>query len=457
MALHFDDLIFYYEQCDPEEQLAPHDKRNVDIDARGIQGEKPRGVNWSDRMLGQIKLSTKRPLCILFSGLPGSGKSTELKRLVEKLQQPSSKGPFVPVMINAEEVIDLSNPIDIPDILASIVYAAERKVLEIEGADPRKALSDGYLRRFWEFLNRTEFELKTAGVSLKGENLGLPIDAELSVEMKNRPSLRERIRSIISEKLTTFLKEIHNELEGLNLRIKKRGYQSLVIIFDSLEKLRGMNANYSEVIDSAERLFGNEAPHMQLPVHVIYTVPPVLLSRTSIKDINFMPMIKLYNQGDTTPFPPGLDTVRELIRRRIPDAVLAELLGRIIQQSGGYPRELIRLLQAVLRVNPDSLPISEDEFERIFQEVSDDFSRFIPTTSFPWLARVFVSGLLEIEDEEQRRLIDKMLSSNGILRYLNTKEWFDLHPAVRNLPGVKAAIVELNKARQAATAAATPS
>jgi hypothetical protein len=33
-----------------------------------------------------------------------------------------------------------------------------------------------------------------------------------------------------------------------------------------------------------------------------------------------------------------------------------------------------------------------------------------------------------------------MLSNNAVLRYLNDRDWFDLHPAVREIPGVAEAI-----------------
>jgi hypothetical protein len=36
-----------------------------------------------------------------------------------------------------------------------------------------------------------------------------------------------------------------------------------------------------------------------------------------------------------------------------------------------------------------------------------------------------------------------MLASNAVLRYLNDSAWYDLHPAVRALPGVQAAVANL--------------
>jgi hypothetical protein len=40
-----------------------------------------------------------------------------------------------------------------------------------------------------------------------------------------------------------------------------------------------------------------------------------------------------------------------------------------------------------------------------------------------------------------------MLANNAILRYLNDKDWFDLHPAVRIIPGVEAEVLRLHQAR----------
>ncbi|MDM8556308.1 hypothetical protein QUF75_16415 [Desulfococcaceae bacterium HSG7] len=54
-----------------------------------------------------------------------------------------------------------------------------------------------------------------------------------------------------------------------------------------------------------------------------------------------------------------------------------------------------------------------------------------------------VTKKLTLPNEEQSRIIDLMLQNQAVQRYLNDELWFDLHPAVRDIPGVVKAIKQL--------------
>ena len=53
-----------------------------------------------------------------------------------------------------------------------------------------------------------------------------------------------------------------------------------------------------------------------------------------------------------------------------------------------------------------------------------------------------MSRYLMVEGEQQREVADRMLANSVILRYLDERDWFDLHPAVYDVPEVAAAIRE---------------
>jgi hypothetical protein len=423
----------YYNRCKPEEALGPEDERNLDVDRFGTV--RVRGINWVDRLAEPVELSTD-PVLLLFSGLRGSGKSTELLRLSQRLSHPRGAN-LLPVYIDALEILDTAGTVDIPDIIASVVHSAEECLLRAEGKDAAQALQEGYLTRLWTWLTRTGIDPKQAEYSIPG---GL----KLILEMKTRPTLRQRVRSVIAAYLTAFLEDARKELNRLNDRAVRLGHAGLAVIFDSLEKLRGTSTNWGEVLDSAERVFAGGAPYLRLPVHVIYTVPPALLGRC-IEHVEFIPMIKL-RERDGSPYPPGIASARELIRKRVPDAALEKLLGRkaedrlkeLIMWSGGYPREIIRLLRRILEVPKP--PLSKADFQRLWDELCDEYRKFVPEDAFPWLARVASEQYLAIRTEADRQVADLMLNNNAVLRYLNENDWFDLHPAVREIPGVQAAL-----------------
>lgn len=173
---------------------------------------------------------------------------------------------------------------------------------------------------------------------------------------------------------------------------------------------------------------------------MLYTIPASLVTRR-VEAVQFIPMIKLRDR-EGIEFAPGYQAARELVRRRVPDAVLGELLGprceerirSLIGWSGGYPREIVRLLQSAFTM--PEVPLPEPAFQGLWNELRDSYRRAVPAEAFPWLARVATERYLTLEDDRHREAADLMLANNALLRYLNERDWFDLHPAVREIPGV---------------------
>ncbi len=430
----------YYNRCLPYESLEPDDPRNVDLDALGdVTGDYVRGINWTDKLASEIALSDQ-PVFKLFTGHPGSGKTTELRRLAKRLSDPEG-GNFLPVFINAEELIDLVNPIEVTDIISAVVFSAERTVFEKEGISETSLNEERYLKRLWDWLTNTDAELR-------GVEFNIPSVGTLIYEMKTRPALRNRIRETVTAHFSTFIKDAKNELEMLNRRVKdvlKR--DGMVIIFDSIEKLRGLTANWHEVLGSAEKVFSGGAPYLRLPVDVLYTVPAALATRMT--GVEFMPMIKVRDKNNS-PYPGGIDAARELIRRRVPDDILKEIFGvdvmedrlkALILRSGGYPREIVQILQ--MSIAQKQHPVSEKAFEHIIADIANQYRMIVTGESFAWLAQVAKTKFLTIENDAHREIADLMLANHAVLRYLNDKLWFELHPAVYEIPGIQQAITEI--------------
>ncbi len=439
--LSFDERRTYFNLCDPDEPLSPKDERNVDLDRIESPEGRVRGDRWVRRLADQFVLS-KRPAMTLFSGLRGSGKTTELRRLMVELSRPDGAN-LLPVYVSAEESIDLGSDIDVADIIAAVLHRADEVVLEAEGHSPDRALREGYAARLWHWLTATDADFG------KGD-LTLAPGAKLPVELRTRPSLRTRVRQVVNANLTTFLDQAHQDLEALAGRAADRGRAGLVVVFDQLEKLRGTTGRWDEVLTSAERLFGDGAPYLRLPVHVLYMVPTALLAR-QVAEIHLLPMIKLSGR-DGQPFFPGYEAARDLVRRRIPDDVLARMLGdeaearveHLIRWSGGYPREIVRLLRHLVRISRE--PVTDRAFERVFHELAATYRMAVPEDAFDWLARVADARYLVIESATHREAADWVLRNNAVLCYDNDEHWFDLHPAVHAIPGVQEALARLRGA-----------
>lgn len=429
-----------YNACNPDESLSPDDKRNVDFDTLYRREEAVRGAQWARHMARQIELSGPVPVCKLFTGLRGSGKSTELRRLTAMLA--AETGPHLfPVLIDAEEMLDLSSAVDVPDVLATIVFGTERALLQAEGRNPDDAMKDSSGRRFINWITRTDIELKEA-------NLGAGDLGQLVLEMKTQETLRQRVRRVVGAHMSAFLREVRQELVLLNQRAKDLGFAGLVLIYDSLEKLQGISSTWADVLRSAEQMFAGGAPYLQLPVHVLYTIPPAVALRLHV-EVHYLPMIKLHDREGVR-FAPGYAAAREMILHRVPEPVLNEVLGptqrearleRLIEWSGGYPREIVRLLQALLEVEDDLT--TDREFERVLTRAGDAYRRVVLASgAFELLTRVVREKDLRLETEADHEAVDRLLAASVVLRYLNDSNWFELHPAVYEIPQLKQARAE---------------
>jgi hypothetical protein len=443
----------YFNLCNPERPLEPTDAEYVNVD--DLQ-PKARGLSAIEGLAQRIELSDG-PVCALFTGLPGSGKSTELRRLAVRLADPK-RANLLPVLIDAEEVLDLYTTIDVPDVLMAILYKTEVVLLESEGKTAKDALKDTITARLWNWLTATEVGVPGIDLSagaelgLPGAELGLPGAAKVSagakvvMTMKTSETLRQEVRRRLATKMTAFVGRITAAMTELNERAIRRKHAGLVVIFDSLEKLRGGSTTWENVLKSAEDVFKGGAPNLKLPVHTIYTMPAALTYRMNI-DVSFLPMLKLVDREGRS-CEEGVAAAREIIRKRVPDEHLREFLGatnvdrrvaRLLEWSGGYPREIVRLLQLCVQ----QPVLDEERFEQLLAIAGDQLCRMVPESAYAWLARVHVTKDPAASKPEERPMIDELLQNNIVLRYQNQRPWFDIHPAVRMIPGVESAIVDL--------------
>ncbi|MCU0654193.1 MAG: hypothetical protein MUF64_02530 [Polyangiaceae bacterium] len=450
MTIKVDEALLtrYYNLCNPAEPLPPNDPRNVKVDDLH-DGARVRGDDWVGRIAREISRSGQ-PSSRFFSGLTGSGKSTELLRLVTHLEGKE----FFPVLINAEDYIDLSARIDIPDILALLLYHTERAVLKLEKKDPEKTMTNGALGRLWEWISRTDLQLTRAEMDLKSDWLS----GKIVTELKTNPTVRQKVRTIVSAHLSKFLEEVRTEFRSLDARVKAAGCESgLVVILDSLEKLQGTSTNWTEVLASAEHIFAGGAPMLQLPVHTLYTFPPALTRRLAAEDIYFLPMIKVRDRA-RSPYGPGIEVARQLLRKRIPEEALRALFGdaeyearerELITRSGGYPRELIRLLRDIVAEDEKSYPLSESAFRTILRRAGDQYAGIARATQMDLTvtARIALHQTLSLKDQSELATADHLMSRNIIFRYLNEAEWFDVHPAVLRLPEVVQTMKQIERER----------
>ncbi len=179
------------------------------------------------RMAQKIRL-TDAPTCQVLTGHRGSGKSTELSRLRQTLQETTdSDSRFFVVQIQADDELD-RNDIDFPEVLIAIVRQVAEQLRTSAGIE----LKPGYFRDRLEQLKK----LALAEVSFDKLELGASF-AKLSATIKNSPEARQLVRKALEPDTNNWLTAANDVIGQGVLELGKKGFCGLVVIVDDLDKM----------------------------------------------------------------------------------------------------------------------------------------------------------------------------------------------------------------------------
>ncbi len=435
--------------CDPREPIEPGDHRFLDLDRIEMDGRqiRLRGDFHVEGLLDVITLSSGES-CQLFSGFSGTGKSTELRRVKQQLEQEG----YQVLLADAQEYHDLNHELTIEDLIVIIAGAFGDAATERLGRDPTQ---EGYLRRLLEFL---EQDVEISEIKIPG----VP---DLKVGIKHANRLWIQVRDALAAAPGRLREHSHRYIQRCVTALKESASQSrgVVFIFDSLERLSAPLPQFREVMESAVKVLTKNYQTLRLPgCHVVYSVPPyVQLVSPGLKTLYdraslVLPAIKVAERGpDYLTFTPGVDTMTRLVELRIPvDRVFGErrdLLERLIVCSGGHVRMLIAFIRELLfRSRRRGLPPSDDEVEQVLQPYREQFGLAITRESIPLLMRILDQGTVEGIGEQEYGFLGRFMDSYVVLCYRNGDGWYEVHPLARPL------VTRLAKASSAPTGYGSP-
>ncbi|MBN2526393.1 MAG: hypothetical protein JXR76_08365 [Deltaproteobacteria bacterium] len=375
-----------------------------------------KGIEWAET------LETAQ----LFSGFRGTGKSTELRRLQQRLAQ---NGQYKVLRCDMQEYLNLSTPIDISDFLIAIAGAFSEKLAEDDflGDDPSH---ENYWDRISNFLTKTKINFESVFLQIPG--------VDIKANLKQDPSFKSKLQQEMKGHLGALANDVRLYLESCikKLRNKHGDDTQVVLLLDSIEQIRGTSVNEDDVYASVETVFQGHADKLRLPyIHVVYTVPPWLKIRSPgvaalYSNSEHLPCIKV-RQPDGAPDQTGVAALVELVGKRGDWQKLfgsKENLERVILASGGYLRDLLRLLQRCLR-QASSLPIDKTTIEMAEHHIRNSYLP-ISRDDAVWLNRVATTHRAELMAGSDLGHLSRFFDTHLILCYRNGKEWFDVHPLI---------------------------
>ena len=416
----------FYNACNPGKTL---NMGNPDDQKYYINFSSVRGGEIVEE-LGQTILLSDESTCQLFTGHIGCGKSTELLRLKEELEEQS----FHVVYFESSQDLDMAD-VDISDILLAIARQVSES-LETVGIK----LKPGYFSNlFGEISN---FLQTPIDFSL-GAELSLGI-AKVTAQTKESPKLRNQLRDYLEPRTSNILKSINDELLiPATEKLKQRGKEGLVVIVDNLDKVDNTSKPWGR--RQPEYLFIDRGEQLsRLQCHVVYTIPLALMFspeygklQSSLGSAKVLPMVPVQaRQGNN--FEVGIELLRQLVlTRAFPDLPHPERLNRVTEVfdsietldrlccvSGGHVRNLLRLLhECIPKERP---PLSRNCLEGVIKQRCNELTLGIKDEDWDLLRQV--RQIKKVRGEEGYQ---SLLRSLFVFEYRDSDgSWFDINPVL---------------------------
>ena len=371
----------------------------------------------------------------LLSGYRGTGKSTELMRLAKRLQE----NDFLVFRCDIEDYLNMSVPVNISDFLMAISGAFGDAVAEANLLHDHP-MHEGYWERLVNFLTRTKLVDVSADLGLPGSLGSDVVSANIKANLKSDPSFKQRLQEHMAGHLGALVNDVHDYFESCIKALKGRlgNEREVVLLVDSIEHFRGTYINAQIVQSSVEDLFVSHSERLHLPhLHVVYTVPPYLKIRYGNLGalyepggVRMLPALKLRNR-DGEPSREGYDAMERVIEARGNwQRLLGQrsVLDRLIQNSGGHLRDLLRLLAEVLR-RAKELPVPDSTVDAAINQVRTEFLP-IADDDARWLAGIARSHRTALPSTSMLPDLARFFDTHLALCYRNGDEWYDVHPLI---------------------------
>ncbi len=413
-----------------DEPLEAGDERFVDT--RSARGDfsydlllKPYGI---DTKTYQMKFEPSG-MYSLFCGHRGCGKSTELRRLRDRLNRPEL---FFVVFLDVLKELDVNN-LSYSDVLLAAAKALITRIgkagIDIDKVHLRN-LENWFTERIERHEATKDFAAEiSAGLEAKH---GIPflakIFAQLTSTVRIGSTHKEELRRVIANSFTQFADAFQNLIDAADEEVRKNGKgRRVLFIIDGTDRLRG---------EDSDRFFIRNAYQLlQLRGNFIYGAPIHLSYEKNqlgqvFVNITRLPMIKVEEKGSNATSPAGIAAMREVVYKRADSALFdsEETVDYLIRCSGGNPRDLLHLLLNAYK-RTDTEKIDCKSAEAAVKDLATDYRRTLNKDDYQFLFEVDSAP----DDTHDPDKAAKLLSNLTLLEY--NSFWWRSHPVVRTLPG----------------------
>ncbi len=368
----------------------------------------------------------------LFTGQRGTGKSTELKRLKLRLEDLGA----VVFYVDLSEFMLLTKEVEISDFLVSVAGAMSEQLQARYGGSPG---DNSYWNRLTAFL-QTKVEFKELGLKLPG--------FDIKAALKSDPDFKARVQQAARGHVAQLVKDAHGFLgESVNYVRQKEddANRKVVLLIDSVERIRGVGSDAMAVYESVRNLFFGHAEHLKVPLlHIVYTIPPYLSVLASGAGTLMggavarrLVSTHIFKDRSRDADEDGLEVLRLVIATRYPawaKLFAPAAIDKLAMSSGGDLREFFRLIRLCLPAVRDDaqLPLTVDAV-RPAENAARNEMLPIPADHLTWLKRITLSHDTCLDKDADLPTLAHFLDNRLVLNYRNGSDWYDVHPLLREV------------------------
>lgn len=387
-----------------------------------------------------IALSGPIPVCRLFTGHRGIGKTTELKRVKRMLEEGRFGRKLFVSLLEAEQWMDL-NDVAPGDIVLHITRQLVDD-LKARGLEFSMTTLEQFFKEVGDIL-RSEVTLKTIKVPASISEFGLVL--------KEVPMARSVLRMLFQGHLPT----IHNLINDVVLKkarewLRKPShgqFEDILVIVDELDRIPQKVIKEPDLTNQENIFLDNAQVLKFLQCDVLYTIPiqlaysrcRELLKNVYSSEILTLPLIPV-GRRDRRVFKPGLGALRRIVELRAEKAGASlqqffagdGLLDRLCQLSGGHVRNLFILLRSAIE-RCDRLPITKEVVDRTVRRQAIDISLAIRPQHWKALRKVHKTHKAADQDSD---LWYGLLRNLLVFAYEDEAgQWYDWNPLLAEVPG----------------------
>lgn len=425
-------------------------ERPLDVEAPGdralyVDGmHTSEGISPVDELRAGIEMSD-RPGTWLFTGHRGVGKSTELRRMAADLRRQG----YMVVVADMGEYLNLVEPVKTETLLLTLVAALADGADEFLGGD--RLGQEGYAKRLWSYLTSTNVELKE--VSFQAD-AGSAAKLSFKAQLKENPSFRDKVIEALQGSIAPLAAQVRAFAQAVlaDLRNQRGEDRQIVLILDSLERLRVTGADAQVCYDAITRTFDQNAEYLKLEhIHVVYSVPPYLpflLPRIGSYfgvSVCTLPHVKVFQTPKGMALQPldrpvplaqpderGVNLMVQAVRKRysqVLELLPEPLLQKLALASSGSVRDYFRLVKSVCtkaRVANAAVPLQGDRWATMAEQVLRN-EMPLATEDKVWLRNVRRTHGNGLDSMDHLHQLARLFDSGVILNYRNGRDWCDVH------------------------------